>query len=83
MILSDSTRGDPNVLIHENYSSTLEFKFFETSQVGIFGIFVLLKLENELEMLTSDIDFNSVHHCQIQTFVQIHLIGKYFKFISI
>ena len=30
-------------------------RFFETPEVGIIGIFVLLKYENELELVTSDI----------------------------
>ena len=33
---------------------------FETSKVGVIGIFVLLKYENELELVTSDISINSV-----------------------
>ena len=33
---------------------------FETPEVGIAGIFVLLEYENELEQVTSDISFNSV-----------------------
>ena len=34
--------------------------FFETPEVGIIGVFVLLKYENELELVTSDISFTSV-----------------------
>ena len=34
--------------------------FSETPQIGIFGIFVLLKCERDLELDTSDISFNSV-----------------------
>ena len=32
--------------------------FFETLEVGIIGIFILLKYENALELVTSDISFN-------------------------
>ena len=35
-------------------------RFFETPEVSIIGIFVLLKYENKLELITSDINFNSV-----------------------
>ena len=34
--------------------------FFKTPEVGIIGIFVLSKYENQLEIVTSDICFNSV-----------------------
>ena len=37
---------------------------FETPEVGITGIFVLLKYE--LELVTSDISFNSVSPCPWQ-----------------
>ena len=33
---------------------------FRTPEVGIIGIFVLLKYENELELVTIDISFNSI-----------------------
>ena len=32
---------------------------FETPEVGIVGIYVLLKYEIELELVTNDISFNS------------------------
>ena len=35
--------------------------FFETPKVGVIGIFILLKYENELELVTSDISINSVN----------------------
>ena len=34
--------------------------FFKTPEVRIIGIFVLSKYENELEIVTNDICFNSV-----------------------
>ena len=39
--------------------------FFETPIVDIIGIFILLKYENELELVTGDISFNSVSLQQI------------------
>ena len=42
------------------------WRFFETLEVGFVGIFVLLKIENELlEIVTSDITFNSENPWQI------------------
>ena len=38
---------------------------FKTPEVGIISMFVLPKYENELELLTSDIIFNSVSPQQI------------------
>ena len=35
--------------------------FFETPEVGIIDIFILLKFENELGIGTGDISFNSVN----------------------
>ena len=40
--------------------SSLYQRFFETPEVGNIGIFELLKHENELEQVTSDVRFNSV-----------------------
>ena len=34
--------------------------FFETPEIGIIGIFVLPEYENELEIVASDICFNSL-----------------------
>ena len=49
-------------------SETLEksqlSEFFDVSS-GVIVIFVLLKYENELELVTSDISFNSVRPWQI------------------
>ena len=53
---------------------------FRNSEVGII---VLLKYENELELVTSDIGFNSINPWQIQIFIEIHLVGNYFQIISI
>ena len=36
-----------------------QYGFFETPEVGITGIFVLVKFENQLEILIGDIIFNS------------------------
>ena len=36
------------------------WRIFETPEVDIIGIFVFLKYDNELELVTSDISFNSV-----------------------
>ena len=38
----------------------LEQVFFECVKVGIIGISVMLKHENELELVTSDTSFNSI-----------------------
>ena len=37
------------------------YRFLETPEICIIGIFVLLKYENELELVSSDIRFNSVN----------------------
>ena len=63
--------------------SYFHYRFFETPEVGIIGIFVFLQYENELELVTSDINFNSVNPWQIYISIQIHLVGNYFQFISI
>ena len=42
--------------------SELDWRFFETPEVGIIGIFILLKYEKEIELVTSDISFNSISH---------------------
>ena len=42
------------------------------------GIFLLFKYENELEIDTNDIGFNSVNPWQIKICIQIRLVGKYF-----
>ena len=39
--------------------------FFQGAQICIIGFFVLFKFENELEMIISDISFNSVYPWQI------------------
>ena len=39
--------------------------FFEKTEVGIIAIFVLLKYENKLELIGSDISFNSLSPQQI------------------
>ena len=51
---------------------------FRNSEVGIIGIIVLLKYENELELVTSDIGFNSINPWQFQICIQIHLVGNYY-----
>ena len=40
-------------------------KIFRTTRGGIIGIFVLLKFEIELEIVTSDIRFDSINSWQI------------------
>ena len=59
-----------NLLIFHCFLSalTLSTRFFETPEVGIIGIigiFVLPKYENESELVTSDINFNLVSPRQI------------------
>ena len=55
--------------------------FFENPVVGITGIFLLLKYENELEIVTSDFSCNSVSPWQIYFCIQINLVVNYFHFI--
>ena len=43
----------------------LAIGFFETREVGIIGIFVLVEIENQLEILFSNIIFSSVYFKQI------------------
>ena len=46
--------------VYYAFVSILSIEFFETPKSGYFGIFVLLNYENELEIVASDISFNSV-----------------------
>ena len=45
---------------HLLFGQLLHERFFETPKLSIIGILVLLKYENELELVTSDTSFNSV-----------------------
>ena len=42
------------------YIGLVDQRFFETPEIGIIGIFILPKYGNKLELITSDISFNSV-----------------------
>ena len=56
--------GSKSTVIMKNKDSfkpkRVFFRFFETPEVGIIAIFVLLKNENKLEIVAHDISFNSV-----------------------
>ena len=49
----------------------------------IADIFILLKYENELERVTSDISFNSVSPLINLNLYSNSLVGNYYQFISI
>ena len=42
-------------VIHGNLIQKNYLRFFETPEVGIFGVFILIKYENGLKLVTSDI----------------------------
>ena len=65
------------------YLHTINSVFFETPEIGIIDIFLLLKYENELELVTSDISFNSDNPGQVLICIRNNLAGNYFPSISI
>ena len=60
----------------------LEF-FSEIHRFDIFGFFVLLNFDNELEIFTSDISFDSVYPWQIWSCIRIYLVGNLFQCTNI
>ena len=46
-------------ILSKNWIHKSQYRFFETPEVGMIGIFILLKHENELKLVISD-SFNSL-----------------------
>ena len=50
--------------------------FFEINNIGIIGIFVLLKFENESSLIISHINLISVNSLQILICIRIYLVDN-------
>ena len=48
-----------SAILSKNWIHKSQYRFFETPEVGMIGIFILLKHENELKLVISD-SFNSL-----------------------
>ena len=67
----------------KSISEKLNLRFVKTPAVGIIGIVILLKYENELELVTNDISFNSVVSWQskfVFKFICLATISNLFPF---
>ena len=73
-----------NICADDRWSElkVMQWRFLETREVGISGIFVLHKYENELDLVTNDISFNSVRPLtNLDLYSKIILLGTIYNLL--